>query len=167
MQLAMRMNNQGKIIATDINQKRLLKVQENAERLGITCVQCVPFDKVKEALGSKNKVHSVLLDVPCSNSGVMARRAEIRHRLTPKALEKIIDTQKELLERGAGLVRKHGTLAYSTCSILPDENENLVADFLSSHPQFKMEKEVLTLPACESEGAFGHDGGYVAVLRKG
>lgn len=165
-QLAMAMGDQGRIIASDIDARRLKKVEENCTRLGITCVQTVLPDGIKDALGSKNKAGSVLLDVPCSNSGVMARRVEVRWRLEPKTIQQIVRTQKELLDKAADFVRKHGTLVYSTCSILPEENEKLVQEFLGGHPQFKLEKEELTLPACESEGDFGHDGGYAAVLKK-
>lgn len=166
IQLAIAMDDQGKIIATDIDDRRLKKVEENCLRLGITCVQCVSAEGVKDALGSRNKVNSVLLDVPCSNTGVMARRAEVRWRLGPMDVVRMAQTQKELLDKAAAYVRKHGRLVYSTCSILPEENENLVQEFLASHPQFKMEKEELTLPACEIKGTFGHDGGYAAALRK-
>ncbi len=167
MQLAMAMKDQGRIIASDSRPRRLKKVEENCRRLGITCVRCAEPEGIREALGGKNKVQTVLLDVPCSNTGVMARRAEVRWRLRPEAVADIVLTQKELLEKAAGFVRKHGTLVYSTCSILPDENENLVRAFLDSHRPFRLEKEELTLPAREREGRFGHDGGYVAVLRKG
>jgi 16S rRNA (cytosine967-C5)-methyltransferase len=167
MQIAMAMHDQGKVIATDTDSRRLQKVEENRLRLGITCVRCVPTEGIKEALGSKNKVQSVLLDVPCSNTGVMARRAEVRWRLRPETIPQLVKTQKDLLDQAAGFVRKHGTLIYSTCSILPEENENLVKEFLLAHDAFSLEKEELTLPFCGSEGTFAHDGGYVAVLRKG
>ncbi len=167
MQIAMAMHDQGKVIASDSDSRRLRKVEENQIRLGITCVRCVPPEGIKEALGSKNKVQSVLLDVPCSNTGVMARRAEVRWRLRPESIAPLVKTQKTLLEQAAGFVRKRGTLAYSTCSILPEENENQVKEFLRVQRAFSLDKEELTLPSCGGEGFFAHDGGYVAILRKG
>lgn len=167
MQIAMAMHDQGKVIASDPDGRRLQKVEENRLRLGIACVRCVPPEGIKEALGSKNKVQSVLLDVPCSNTGVMARRAEVRWRLRPESMALLVKTQKELLDQAAAFVRKHGTLVYSTCSILPQENENLVKEFLRTHKAFSLDKEERTLPFCGSEDTFAHDGGYVAVLKKG
>jgi 16S rRNA (cytosine967-C5)-methyltransferase len=166
LQLALKMKNQGQILAVDADSRRLQKVEENCRRLEITCVRCVLPDQIKEALGAKNKVSAVLLDVPCSNTGVMARRVEVRWRLKPESIPGLVQTQKELLEQAAGFVRKQGTLLYSTCSILPEENQQVVQDFLNRHPSFHLEQEELTLPSCGSEGVFAHDGGYAALLRK-
>ncbi|HOK66200.1 MAG TPA: transcription antitermination factor NusB [Anaerohalosphaeraceae bacterium] len=166
VQLAMKMKNQGRILAVDADSRRLQKVEENCRRLEISCVQCVRPEQIKEALGAKNKVAAVLLDVPCSNTGVMARRVEVRWRLKPESIPEMVQTQKDLLEQAAGFVRKHGTLVYSTCSILPEENQQVVQDFLARHPLFTLEQEELTLPSCGSQTDFGHDGGYAALLRK-
>lgn len=166
LQLAMKMNNQGRILAVDADSRRLQKVEENCRRLEMTCVQCVRPDQIKEALGAKNKVSAVLVDVPCTNTGVMARRVEVRWRLRPESIPPLVQTQKELLEQAAGFVRKHGALVYSTCSILPEENHLVVQDFLQHHPSFHLEQEELTLPSCGREGVFACDGGYAALLRK-
>ena len=166
VQLAMLMENQGRIIASDADLHRLKKVDENARRLGIDIIKCVGPDEIKNAIGSKNKVHSVLLDVPCSNTGVMARRVEVRHRLTPQAVEQIAKVQNELLETAASLIRKHGHLLYSTCSILPDENEHRVRQFIQKHPEFRLVKEELTLPSVHTPHSIDHDGGYLALLKK-
>ena len=166
LQLAMMMKNQGRIIAADADSQRLRKVEENCRRLEITCVQCVPPEQIKQTLGAKNKVQAVLLDVPCSNTGVMARRAEVRWRLKPETIPELVQRQKDLLEQAAGWVRKYGLLLYSTCSILPEENQLLVQEFLRNRKEFKLEKEELTLPFCGSKEVFAHDGGYAALLRK-
>lgn len=166
VQLAMGMDNKGRILASDISPQRLERVAENAHRLGIDIIECVPLDGIKKALGSKNKVHSVLLDVPCSNTGVLARRVEVRHRLTPKAVREIASIQDELLETAAPFVRKHGHLLYSTCSILPEENENRVKHFLNNHPEFRLVKDLLTLPFAGSPEDLDFDGGYIALLKK-
>jgi 16S rRNA (cytosine967-C5)-methyltransferase len=164
--LAMQMNNQGRILASDISPQRLERVAENAKRLGIGIIECMPLDEIKKALGSRNKVHSVLLDGPCSNTGVLARRVEVRHRLTPRAVAEIAAIQDELLETAAPFVRKHGHLLYSTCSILPEENDSRVQHFLGNHPEFRLVKSILTLPAAGSPETLDHDGGFLALLKK-
>lgn len=165
-QLAMGMNNKGRILASDADPRRLKKVAENAQRLGIDIIECTPPEAIKKALGSKNKVMSVLLDVPCSNTGVLARRVEVRHRLTPAAVTEIAAIQDELLETAAAYVRKHGHLLYSTCSILPEENEKRVLHFLENHKEFRLVKEERTFPLAGTPERLDYDGGYLALLKK-
>jgi 16S rRNA (cytosine967-C5)-methyltransferase len=103
-----------------------------------------------------------LLDAPCSNTGVLARRVEARFRLRRKALREIAATQKALLAQAAGLVKPGGRICYSTCSIQHQENQD-VREFLLESRQFELIHEELTLPSAES---FDHDGAYVALLMR-
>jgi len=105
----------------------------------------------------------VLLDVPCSNTGVLAKRIEVRFRMTPKSLAALAKTQSQLLERAVGLLQPGGTICYSTCSIQSQENQDVVRAFLSCRPHFALVREELTLPSAEP---FDRDGAYVAVLRR-
>jgi len=162
-QLAERTGDSAKIIATDINSERLKKVKENTARLGITSVNTVPYEELLnsefEILNSK--FDCILLDVPCSNTGVLAKRVEARYRIKPKAIKELTKIQTELLKTTAQMLKPQGKICYSTCSIQKAEDTELVKDFLLENKNFKLESEKLTLPSAESPD---HDGGYVAII---
>jgi len=149
---------EAKIIATDIDNRRLEMVRENITRLGINSVDIVPYE---ELLNAQSRFDYILLDVPCSNTGVLSRRVENRYRINPEAIKKLSDTQAGLLETAAKLVRPDGLICYSTCSIEKAENSEQIKGFLKENQNFSLESEQLTLPSAEG---FDHDGGYFAVL---
>ena len=155
-QLAEATGDSATIIATDIDAERLKKVKENTTRLGINSVNIVSYEEIRNS-----KFDCVLLDVPCSNTGVLARRIEVRYRIKPKAIKKLTKTQSKLLATAAPMVKPHGKICYSTCSIQKDENNDLVRDFLQKNHNFELKSEMLTLP---SATMFDHDGGYTAIL---
>jgi 16S rRNA (cytosine967-C5)-methyltransferase len=157
-QLAEVTGDAAKIIATDIDAERLKKVKENSSRLGINSIEVVPYKQLADI-----KFDCILLDVPCSNTGVLARRIEARYRIRPEAVTELAETQIELLERAAELLKPQGTICYSTCSIQKQENGELVREFLDKNPGFNIEVEQLTLPSAEG---FDRDGGYTAVLSR-
>jgi 16S rRNA (cytosine967-C5)-methyltransferase len=105
----------------------------------------------------------VLLDVPCSNTGVLARRVEARYRISPATIGQLAGIQGELLRNAAAIIKPGGKICYSTCSIQKTENSELVEDFLKQNQNFTLESEQLTLPSAEG---FDHDGGYTAILAK-
>jgi len=155
-QLAEATGDSATIIATDIDAERLKKVKENTTRLGINSVNIVSYEEIRNS-----KFDCVLLDVPCSNTGVLARRIEVRYRIKPKAIKELTKTQSKLLTTAAPMVKPHGKICYSTCSIQKDENNDLVRDFLQKNHNFELKSEMLTLP---SATMFDHDGGYTAIL---
>ncbi len=162
-QLAEVTGDSATIIATDIDAERLKKVKENTTRLGIKSIDIVPY---KELLNSQFSVYNskfdcILLDVPCSNTGVLARRIEVRYRIKQKAIKELTKTQSELLNTAVPMVKPHGKICYSTCSIQKDENSNLIKDFLQKNRNFELESERLILPLAR---AFDCDGGYTAIL---
>lgn len=157
-QLAEATNDLAKIIATDIDDKRLKKVKENLVRLGINSIEIVPYQQIPEM-----KFDCILLDVPCSNTGVLAKRVEVRYRIHREALNELAKTQRELLHKAAGLLKPLGKICYSTCSIQKQENRDTIKDFLRKNPDFILENEQLVLPSAEG---FDHDGGYTAILSK-
>ena len=110
-----------------------------------------------------SKFDCVLLDVPCSNTGVLAKRIEARYRINPKAIEKLTKTQSDLLDTAAKMLKPNGKICYSTCSIRKAENSERIKAFLRQNPGFELESELLSLPSAEE---FDHDGGYVAIIRK-
>jgi len=165
-QLAEAAGEKAKIIATDIDARRLEMVKENTARLGIQSVDVVPYEEVRAVRepplrADQPKFECVLLDVPCSNTGVLAKRIEVRYRIEPKAIKELARQQAELLRTASGLVKPGGKICYSTCSIQKDENSDIVEKFLKENKNFTLESQQLTLP--EAEG-FDHDGGYAAIL---
>jgi 16S rRNA (cytosine967-C5)-methyltransferase len=153
--------DKARIIATDIDSARLEKVRENADRLGIGSVRIVAYENLKEIADEVGLFDAVLLDVPCSNTGVLARRPEARFRITPKILAGLTKVQAQLLGTAAKLVKPHGRICYSTCSIQPAENHQLIEDFTGQNPGFDCVYQELTLPSVEN---FDCDGGYVAIV---
>ncbi|MBN1973912.1 MAG: methyltransferase domain-containing protein [Sedimentisphaerales bacterium] len=155
-QLAEAANDSSKIIAADFDSERLLKLKENIDRLGIKSVEIMSYEKVAGL-----KFDCILLDVPCSNTGVLAKRIETRFRIEPYIIKELAKTQRELLEKASAMLKPCGIICYSTCSIQNKENSGLVKDFLSNHANFKLVSEKLILPAaCEHDC----DGGYTAIL---
>ncbi|MGD8787426.1 MAG: hypothetical protein PVJ60_08380, partial [Phycisphaerales bacterium] len=110
-----------------------------------------------------SKFDCILLDVPCSNTGVLAKRIEARYRIKPDVIKKLTKTQSELLETAAAILKPHGKICYSTCTIQKAENSEVIKYFLNKNNNFDLEFEKLTLPSAQS---FDHDGGYMAILTK-
>jgi len=156
-QLAELTGDKAKIIATDINIKRLEKIKENTTRLGITGVKIVPYENTEKM----TPFDCVLLDVPCSNTGVFAKRPEVRFRIKPKMVKELTKIQATLLQMAAAMTKPDGRICYSTCSIEKCENSDVVKGFLEKYTDFKLEFEQLTLP---SPARPDHDGGYTAIL---
>ena len=157
-QLAEATRDAARILATDINPERLERVQENLTRLGLRSVTILPYTQLES--GPAGTFDAILLDAPCSNTGVLARRVEARFRVRRKSVQEIATTQKALLAKAAGLVKPGGRICYSTCSIQRQENQD-VREFLMESSQFELVREELILPSAES---FDHDGAYVALL---
>ena len=162
-QLAEATGDTARIFATDIDNNRLELVRENTMRLGINSVEIVPCGKVLNLQFSapNSKFDAVLLDVPCSNTGVLARRVEARYRVTPKAVQTLAEKQGKLLATAAEMVKPGGRICYSTCSIQKCENSGLIGGFLVENRAFELELEKITLPSAENAD---HDGGYTAIL---
>lgn len=159
-QLAEATSDSATIIATDIDARRLEMVKENVARLGIKSVQIVPCEEILNRT-QDSKFDAILVDVPCSNTGVLAKRIEARYRVSPKAVQELTRIQRELLRAAAEMIEPQGKICYSTCSIQSEENSRLVNDFMRENRNFKLESEELILPSAEG---FDRDGGYTAIL---
>ena len=103
----------------------------------------------------------ILVDAPCSNTGVMRRRVDLRWRIRPEEIERLRAVQRQLLNEAAPILKPNGVLVYSTCSLEPEENGEVVKEFLAAHSDFKLESERELLPLAD-----GVDGAYVARLVK-
>jgi len=162
--IAQRLQNNGRILACDVSQARLDLVRENCARLGVSCVEMALLSGTPpeaEDQRSAREFDRVLLDAPCSNTGVMRRRVDLRWRIRQEEIERLRRTQLDLLDRGAFELKPGGTLVYSTCSLEPEENEQVIQEFLVGHPDFRLANERTVLPFVE-----GIDGTYVARLAK-
>ena len=149
----------GKVCALDISLKRLQSVQENCQRMGVQNVFIVCGDASDERVPFHVKFDRVLIDAPCSNTGVLSRRVEARWRLKEEDMNKLADLQFSILKTGAAMLKPGGCLVYSTCSIEPEENQDIIKKSLSADSQFYLDAEGYYLPEMK-----GGDGGYMAKL---
>jgi 16S rRNA (cytosine967-C5)-methyltransferase len=162
--LAAMMQNRGTIEACDRDPRRLQVLQENLIRLGVEISR--PFchdwksDRDSLALKSAGLFDRILVDVPCTNTGVMRRRADVRWRLQPGDFCRMQEQQLCILNAVAPLLRPQGVLVYSTCSLEPEENEHVVKQLLASAPNsWRQEAIQISLPFRD-----GQDGAYAARL---
>lgn len=134
--LADMMQNEGTILSVDIAQDRIGKIAENAEHYGAENVKIQRADIIEERF---KLADAVLLDAPCSGTGVLSKRADLRWKRTQQDLDAIIEKQAELLDAAANMVKKGGRLVYATCSIEPEENMEQVQKFLKEYDNFELQ----------------------------
>ncbi|MBK1881755.1 16S rRNA (cytosine(967)-C(5))-methyltransferase RsmB [Luteolibacter pohnpeiensis] len=127
------------LVCTDSNEKRLPRLQQNLERLHAGTAETSVHDWTKPAPESwHGAFDGILLDVPCSNTGVIRRRVDVRWRLQAPDIEKLVNTQRKILENALPCLKPGGRLVYSTCSIEAQENLEQVESFLAAHPDLKL-----------------------------
>ncbi len=131
---------EGYVVACDISLRRLNQVEENRRRLGLSQLHIIAMDGSLLALEAG--VDRVIVDAPCSGLGTIARKPDIRWRRSVEDFQRFHALQLKLLENGAALVKKGGLLVYSTCTIEPEENEDVVSEFCNRQPEFHLEKPV-------------------------
>ncbi len=136
------MADEGKIWACDARASRLKKLQENAQRLQLKSIQICTGDS-RNFTQFTNSADRVLLDAPCSGLGTLHRRPDIRWRITPATVQELSVLQEELLEQAATWVKPGGVLVYATCTLHPQENENVIQPFLERHSQWQIEPPLL------------------------
>lgn len=158
--LAQLMQNRGRIVAEDNHRQRLARVRENCERLGVANVEVSMSGETGPA-GDGEGFDRILVDAPCSNSGVLGRRVELRWRLKESEIDRLTRLQTGLLDRAATRLRPGGTLVYSTCSIEPEENIGVVERFLAGHADFRLVSQRTLLPFRDEL-----DGAFAAVLKR-
>ena len=161
--MASRMRRAGEgIVAMELHADRLPKLEANLRRLGFEGVEVVQGDArtPQEVLGDR-EFDAILLDVPCSNSGVLRRRSDARWRIDTDRLKKLNGLQFEILTACAMRLRSGGRLVYSTCSLETCENESLVSRWVAAHPDFQLDREVKAFPP-ESQT----DGAFAALIRR-
>lgn len=142
------MQNQGEILAIDISADRLAKIAENSENFGAENVKIRRADVTEERF---KLADAVLLDAPCTGTGVLSKRADLRWRRNEEDIAKAAELQAELLDAAANMVSRNGRLVYSTCSLEPEENWDQIQKFLQNYDNFELQdlsnylpEEVLT-----------------------
>jgi 16S rRNA (cytosine967-C5)-methyltransferase len=155
--IAQSMKNEGSITAFDPEPSRRGLIRENCERLGVTMVRVPEGVPVRPG----ERFARILVDTPCSNTGVMRRRAELRWRITEPEIERLHREQIGLLRQARDWLKPGGILVYSTCSLEPEENEDVVREFLASVGGCELLRQRQVTPWVEQV-----DGAYVAVLRR-
>ncbi len=150
------------LVCTDSNEKRLPRLQENLKRLHAGCASIAVHDWTKPAPADWNQsFDAILLDVPCSNTGVIRRRVDVRWRLQAPDIAKIVETQRKILENALPCLKPGGRIVYSTCSIEHEENLGQVNAFLANHPELRLTSSRDALPFRD-----GTDGAFAARIER-
>ena len=165
LQLAERVGPAGRVVAMDPDGRRCEALQELIKRRGIANVEVVRAAMLAEM--PEQTFDRILVDAPCSNSGVFARRPEAKYRQQTAAIKSLEKLQRAILADSAPRLRPGGVMVYSTCSVWPGENGGVVGKFLEALPEFKLVEDHLTLPTGANDPTRYRDGGYWAKLRRG
>lgn len=125
------------ILASDVSESRLEKMSDLMNRLGLSNIHTECIDAISPAKPLRAEFDRILLDVPCSNMGVISRRPEAIYRLTPESIKELTEIQFKILENAAKALKSDGRLVYATCSPDPQETTQIINRFLKAHPEFK------------------------------
>jgi 16S rRNA (cytosine967-C5)-methyltransferase len=154
------MGNLGHILACDVDQRRLQTVAELSQRLGVTIIEPKRLNAKRNEEPPRGPFDAILVDVPCSNTGVLGRRPEVRWRLKPEDFRRLVPLQTKLLIQAGERIRPGGAIVYSTCSSEPEENRQVVQAVLQALPDLELETDEEQVPGQPA------DGGYWARLRR-
>lgn len=170
--IAIDRKDHGKIISCDIHPHKLKLIEKGAERLGLTSITTALADGREEHTAWLGKADVVVADVPCSGLGIIRKKPDIRYKKAEE-LANLPSIQRDILNNASRYVRDGGTLVYSTCTVLPEENEDVVAWFLKNHPEFTLSPFELTHPLGKCDGMLtlwphrhGTDGFFICRMVK-
>lgn len=175
--MAQLLNNRGRIIAVDKYDAKIKMLKTNAERLGVTNIEFVQDDAAEftEEIITSQKFDKILLDAPCSGLGVLSKKPDIRWKREIDDIIGLSKMQRRLLENAANYVKDGGVIVYSTCTTEPEENWDVVKDFLAAHPEFVIDdasryigKDLVNADGCIETFPHRHniDGSFAARLVK-
>ncbi|MCB0369348.1 MAG: methyltransferase domain-containing protein [Bdellovibrionales bacterium] len=159
LHLAAIMKNKGKIISLDLHEWKLKELRKRASRNSVDIIEVKVIESLKTIKRLEKSFDRVLLDVPCSGSGVIRRNPDKKWKLTSEEIDHLIQVQKDILDQYKSMMKDGGKLVYSTCSLFPEENELQIQRFLKENPNWKLEKEIKIFPHVQ-----GFDGFYGARL---
>jgi 16S rRNA (cytosine967-C5)-methyltransferase len=160
LHLAAEMKNEGIVIAMDVEPYKLGELDKRAARNGATCITTSLIKGNASIKTYQEKADRILLDVPCSGTGVIRRDVDTKWKLQPEHVERNIGIQRDILQRYSQMLKPSGTMVYATCSIFRSENEDQVAWFLDENSSFVLEEEKRLDPSKDN------DGFYMARIRK-
>lgn len=170
--IAIDRKDHGKIISCDIHPHKLKLIEKGAERLGLTSITTALADGREEHTAWLGKADVVVADVPCSGLGIIRKKPDIRYKKAEE-LANLPSIQRDILNNASRYVRDGGTLVYSTCTVLPEENEDVVAWFLKNHPEFTLSPFELPHPLGKCDGMLtlwphrhGTDGFFICRMVK-
>ena len=162
LHLAALMKNKGKIIAMDVGSRKLDELRKRCTRDGVDIVEVKLIEDSKSIKRHANTADRLLLDVPCSGLGVLRRNPDSKWKLSLEEVERLHGLQAEIINKYSEMVKRGGRMVYATCSILPSENGERVANFLSTREtEWKLLEERSFWP-----GQDGYDGFYAALLER-
>lgn len=173
--LAELMHNKGKIVAWDIYEERLKQVEQNAKRLGIDIIQTEVYDATKLKEEYVEKFDKILIDVPCLGLGVIRRKPDIKWNRQEEDIKEISDIQFNILKTCSKYLKKNGTLVYSTCSMLKEENDAIIEKFIKEEKfetvnieeQIPNEfSKITTNNMVQFLPSQNHDGFFITMLKK-
>ncbi|MDE7220142.1 MAG: 16S rRNA (cytosine(967)-C(5))-methyltransferase RsmB [Oscillospiraceae bacterium] len=166
------MEDTGEVIACDIHRHKLELIAKGAERMGLTCIRPELADGRQAREEWLEGFDTVLCDVPCSGLGIIRKKPDIRYK-DPVQLTGLPEIQRAILNNASRYVKPGGVLLYATCTILPEENQSVTADFLASHNGFSLESFSLPGLSEENNGSLtlwpqrhGTDGFYICKMRR-
>lgn len=145
--IAQRMENRGEVYALDLTKDKLALIEEMNQRLGIKIVKTLKEDATQPLYGLKEMAFDrVLADVPCSGFGTLRKNPDLKWRKREGDIKRLAELQLAILTNLSRYVKAGGILVYSTCTVFREENEEVVENFLRSHPEFKLEPVSVVLP---------------------
>ena len=160
LHLAALMKNKGHLYAFDVYEKKLAELEKRAARAGVSIVKPKMVDP-KVVKGLENSADAVLLDVPCSGSGVIRRNPDTKWKFEKNDLDRVHILQQDILQNYSKMVKKGGRLVYATCSIFPSENIQQVMKFLKTNPDFQLLSSTSFRPDIDPG-----DGFFMALLKR-
>lgn len=160
LHLSALMNNKGQIIAMDVDEKKLKELRKRARRAGCFNIQTKVIENSKIIKRLQNSADILLIDAPCSGTGVIKRNPDIKLKFTQEGLDKLISLQRKILSEYSTMTKPQGYMLYVTCSIFPKENEEQINFFLNHNLNFELIKQQTIYPS------YGYDGFYMALLKR-
>ena len=169
---AFAMGDQGEIVSCDLHENKLKRIREGAARLGLTSIQTAAGDGRVFQPEWAQRFDVVLVDAPCSGLGIIRKKPDVRYKKADELFALPV-IQTALLDNAAGYVAPGGVLVYSTCTVLPEENQQVTEAFLAEHSDFRREEFALPAPVGETEGQVtlwphrhGTDGFYICRMKR-
>ena len=152
MHLASIINNKGSITSLDVYDHKIKLIEENANKLGVTCIKA--YNKDATTVSFDHKFDVILADVPCSGLGVIRHKPDLKYQMTLEKIESIKKLQNDIVNNVLQYLKKGGTFVYSTCTINKDENERFIESLLKKYPYLEKLEEIITLPTLYEDGFY-------------